>query len=142
MVFRSNSRDVKLSAIRLYERGPVDLHDILDVCHLSEHTFYRILKLWREAGDVVNPQDTNKQGRPRLLHREDIERLIQLVRQKPGFFLDELLHLLQTNLFISVHFSVIHHEPERARMSHKKLKSIAMERNEEFRAEFIAWMAQ
>ncbi|KIK19398.1 hypothetical protein PISMIDRAFT_107571, partial [Pisolithus microcarpus 441] len=79
---------------------------------------------------------------PRLLNCEDTEYLLQLIRQKPDYFLNELLHLLQTNCFISIHFSVIHNELEHAGMSRKKLKSVAIERNDELQAKFVAWMAQ
>ncbi|KAI6112571.1 hypothetical protein F5141DRAFT_1003391 [Pisolithus sp. B1] len=120
MVFCAISHDVKLAAICLYERGLVDFLDILEVCDMSSHTFYRILKLWRETGDVVKLLDKNKQGWPCLLNHEDIKYLVQLICQKPDYFLNELLHLLQTNHFISIHFSVIHQELECAGMSRKK----------------------
>jgi hypothetical protein len=56
--------------------------------------------------------------------------------------LDELLYLLATNRFISVHYTTIYHELERLNISRKKLKKIALERNEERRADFVARMAQ
>lgn len=142
MVFHPISRDVKLAAIRLHERGLLDVSDILSVCNFSRSTFYRILKLLQETGDVVKPQDNSKRGRPRILDREDTDYLLQLVHQKPDYFLDELLSLLRTNRFISVHYSLIHRELERMGMSYKKLKKIATERNEGLRADFMARMAQ
>ncbi|KAI6098550.1 hypothetical protein F5141DRAFT_1010813 [Pisolithus sp. B1] len=142
MVFHAISCDMKLAAICLYECGLVDFLDILEVCDMSSCTFYQILKLWREMGDVMKLLGKNKWGQPHLLDCEDIEYLVQLIHQKPNYFLDKLLHLLQTNHFVSVHFSVIHQELEHAGMSCKKLKSIAIERNEELQAEFIACMAQ
>ncbi|KIK14883.1 hypothetical protein PISMIDRAFT_116270 [Pisolithus microcarpus 441] len=142
MVFHAISHNMKLAAIHLYKHGLVDFLDILEVCDMSSCTFYQILKLWQETGDVMKPLDKNKWGWPCLLDCEDIEYLVQLICQKPNYFLNELLHLLQTNHFVSIHFSVIHQELEHAGMSHKKLKSIAIERNEELQAEFIAHMAQ
>ncbi|KAI6118047.1 hypothetical protein F5141DRAFT_1000381 [Pisolithus sp. B1] len=124
MVFCAISCDVKLAAIHLYEHSLVDFLDILEVCDMSSHTFYQILKLWQEMGDVVKLLDKNKWGWPCLLDCEDIKYLVQLIHQKPDYFLNELLHLLQTNCFISIHFSVIHQELECAGMSCKKLKSI------------------
>jgi transposase len=138
---RRISRDVKLAAIRLYERHLLSLTDILACCGFSKRTWYRIWNLWRQTGDVVNP-NCGIQGRIRILDSEDIEYLIRLVQQNPGYFLDELLQLLKTNRFISVHYITIHRELKRAGMSHKKLKRIAKERNEEARANFIARMAQ
>ncbi|KAF9220359.1 hypothetical protein BS17DRAFT_759688 [Gyrodon lividus] len=139
MAYRKISRNIKLAAIHLYECGLLEPRDILHVCALSS---YGILKLWHETGDVVKPQDNNLRGHPRIIDHEDIKYLVQLIHQKPNYFLDELLCLLHTNQFISVHYSIIHQELERAGMSHKKLKKIAIERNEDLHAEFIACMAQ
>jgi len=79
------SCDVKIAAIRLYERNLLDLDDILDYCGFSERTFYRILKLWRETGDVINPAQS-LQGRLRLLDQDDVQYVLRLVRQNPDYF--------------------------------------------------------
>jgi len=50
--------------------------------------------------------------------------------------------LLQKNQFISVHYTTIFRALEHAGMSRKKLKWIAIERNEDRRADFIERMAQ
>jgi hypothetical protein len=50
--------------------------------------------------------------------------------------------MLESNRFISVHFTTIYRELARAGMSLKKLKKIAKERNESRRADFIWRMAQ
>ncbi|KAG2355277.1 hypothetical protein BDR07DRAFT_1171063, partial [Suillus spraguei] len=81
-------------------------------------TWFRILKLWRETGDVVNHRPTLR-GRLRALDHEDIDCLLRLIRQNPDYFLDELTHLLATNEFISVHFTTIFRELERANVSYK-----------------------
>ena len=141
MGFRKISRDIKVAAVRLYEHQLLSLDDILDCCGFSERTFYRILKLWRETGDVINARQS-LQGRLRLLDHDDIQYLLQLIHQNPDYFLDELLYLLETNRFISTHYVTIHRELERAGVSLKKLKSIAKERNEPRRADFIRRMAQ
>ncbi|KAJ3536464.1 hypothetical protein NMY22_g6034 [Coprinellus aureogranulatus] len=140
MGFRHISRDVKVAAIRLHESDLLDLDDILDVCGFSRRTFFRILKLWRETGDVVKP-DCQTRGRPRILIRDDIDYLLELVNENPGYFLDEFLDLLDTNRFISVHFTTIYRELERLGMSRKKLKKIASERNNLLRADFVGRMA-
>ncbi|KAG2031251.1 hypothetical protein BDR03DRAFT_928220 [Suillus americanus] len=68
----------KLAAIRLYERELLGLPDILDCCGFSERTWFRILKLWRETGDVVNPRPHRAlRGRVRALDREDIDCLMR-----------------------------------------------------------------
>lgn len=140
-MYRKISRDVKIAAIRLYERELLELEDILDCCGFSEWTWYRILKLWRETGDVV-PISQSLRGWLRFLDHEDVQYLIRLIHQNPDYFLDELLYLLRTNRFISVNYVTIHYELERTGVSRKKLKRIAQERNEIGRADFIHRMAQ
>jgi transposase len=141
MGYRVIARDVKIAAVRLYERELLDLEDILDCCGFSRRTWFRIWGLWRETGDVV-PEKKSLRGRVRDLDQEDRDYLLELIRDNPDYFLDELLYLLATNRFISVHFTTIYRELERLNVSRKKLKKIALERNEERRADFIARMAQ
>jgi transposase len=140
MPYRKISRDIKLAAIRLYERELLSLDDILDCVGFHERTFYRILALWRETGDVVR-HNFGAPGRPRILHFDDIDYLLRLIRQRPDWFLDELLNLLRSNRFISVHYTTVHNALIRAGVSLKKLKKIASERNEDARNEFIGHMA-
>lgn len=76
------------------------------------------------------------------MHYDDIHYLLRLVRHHPDYFLDELLDLVTHNRFISVHFSTIHRELERARMSTKTLKEIALERSEPIRIDFTQEASQ
>ena len=141
MPYRHISRDVKVAALRLYEKDLLELDDILDSCGFSRRTWFRVLKLWRETGDVV-PVAKGIRGRPRILLNEDIDYLLELIRSNPDYFLDELLDLLKTNRFISVHYTTIYFELEHLQVSRKKLKKIAEERDELCRADFIARMSQ
>ncbi|KAG2062763.1 hypothetical protein BDR04DRAFT_1039813 [Suillus decipiens] len=87
MGFRRISHDVKLAAIRLHERDLPSLHNILDSCIFSKRTWFRILKLWRETGDVVNHRPTLR-GRLRALDHKDIDIhcLLRLIRQNSNYF--------------------------------------------------------
>ncbi|KAJ7239324.1 hypothetical protein C8J57DRAFT_1565265, partial [Mycena rebaudengoi] len=138
---RTISRDVKLAAMNLFERDILPLPDILDIVGFSESTFWRTRKLWRETGDVAKPKCTTS-GRHRLLEREDIDYIIRLVNLRPDWFLKELLNLLKTNRFISVHFTTIFRELQRLNMSRKRLKKIAAERNEKARNDFVRRMGE
>jgi transposase len=122
MTFRKISRDLKLAAMQLYEREILPLWDILDIMKFSKKTFYRILKLWNETGDVVEHRFGTIRGRPRLLNFDDIHYILQLVRLRPDWFLDELLELMKSNRYISVHYITIHRELQKAGVSYKKLK--------------------
>jgi len=141
MPFRKISRDLKLAAIRLYEQGLLPLADIIDCLQISRRTFYRVLELWHSTGDVVH-QTSGVHGRPQLLHFDNIDYLKRIVNAHPDWFLDELLFLLQTNRFISVNYITIHRELIRAGVSTKKLKKIALERNENLWADYIWHISQ
>jgi transposase len=141
MGFCHISHDVKLAAIQLHELNLLPLEYILQSVGFSESTFYQILRLWQDMGDVVTPMKT-RLGKPRLLNHDDIQYLLTLVCNNPDYFLDELINLLKTNRFISIHFSTIHCELERAGMSQKRLKKIALERNEDNRANFVIHVSQ
>ncbi|KAJ7622506.1 hypothetical protein FB45DRAFT_870685 [Roridomyces roridus] len=132
---------VKLAAMNIYERDILPLCDILDICGFSESTFWRTKKLWDETGWVAKPKSTTS-GRPRFCAREDIDYILSLVKQRPDYFLDELLNLTKLNRHISVHFTTIFRELERLGMSRKKLKKVAKERNENVRIDFTRRMAQ
>jgi transposase len=142
-MYNSLSRDLKLAAVQLREGDLLALHDILDCCNFSRATFYRIMKLWRETGDVISHTGRNSQhSRSRLLDATDVQYLNQLIEENPDYFLDKLLRLLKTNRFISVHYTTIHNQLLRNGVSHKKLQCIASERDEDKRADFIARIAQ
>jgi transposase len=109
MPFRKISRDLKLAAMRMHEHGILSVAQITDCLQISRRTFYRVLELWHTTGDVV--WHTNGvRGRPRILHCDDINYLNCIINHRPDWFLDELLSLLETNHFISAHFSTIHRE--------------------------------
>lgn len=141
MPYRKISPDVKIAAVCLYERELLPLEDILDCCRFSRRTFFRILRLWRTTGDVVN-HTYGCRGKHRILVTDDVQYLLRLVRHRPDWFQDELADHLLKNRFISVHFSTICRELKRVGFSLKKLKRIASERSEEKRAEFVYRMAQ
>jgi len=141
MGFRHISCDVKIAAIWLHKQDLLELDNILQCCGFSARTFYHILKLWRKTGDVVNPEESVS-GHIRILDHEDVQYLLCLVADNPDYFLDKLLHLLKTNWFISVHYTAVHRVLECANVSRKKLKCIAIERNEEHCENFVGRMAQ
>lgn len=138
---RRIEQGTKLAGIKLYEHGVLSLDTILDILEYSRRTFFHTLKLWRETGDVVSAL-SNMHGRPRVLDYDDLQYLLLLIEQNPDYFLDELLDFVETNRFISVHFSTILWTLERASVSRKKLRKIAIERDEFGRAEYVHRMSQ
>ena len=134
-------RAVKISALKLYEHELLPLDTILDVMEMSHSTFFRVWKLWRDTGDVISHK-ASLRGHLRALNYDDIQYLLLLIEQNPDYFLDEMLYLLKTNRFISVHYTTIHRTLERAGVSCKKLKKIAYERSKPLCADFIGHMAK
>ncbi|KAF5329840.1 hypothetical protein D9611_013423 [Ephemerocybe angulata] len=129
-------------ALRLVCSSGGEAADVL--CHIREEDMdacARALRCLLETGDVVR-HSTGLRGRPRQFQFEDIDYLLRVIKHRPDWFLDELQMLLQTNRFVAVHFTTIYRALERARVSRKKLKKIAAERDEEKRANFIRRMAQ
>src|SRR5437016_754774 len=98
-------------------------------------------KFSSSGGDVVS-ETQSLSGRLRTLEYGDILYLQYLIEENPDYFLDELLHLLKTNRFISLHFTTVFCELQRAGVSHKKLQRIAREQDEARRIDFIRRMAQ
>jgi len=135
------SPDVKITAICLYEQQLLPLWQILQCVGFSCHTFFHTIKLFNETGEVVKPA-SHSRGQPRSLNHEDLSYLLQLIQHCPSWFLDDLQGLLESNRFISIHFSTIHRELERAGVSLKKLRKVAQERDKDLHADFIQRMAQ
>jgi len=142
MPFHKISCNLILAVIRLYKHEILPLWDILDIMHLSQRTFFHILKLWHETSNVVTHKYGNLAGRLWILNFDDIYYVLQLVHLCPDWFLDELLELLKTNRFISIHYVTIYQELQRAGVSYKKLKHIASEHNKEARNDYIAHISQ
>ena len=141
MAYRKISRDVKIAAIRLYQRHLLPLKVILECLGISKRTFRRITQLWRLTGDVVR-HTFGIRGRRRIFHYSDIEYLKRIIGHNPSKFLDELAALLHTNRLISASLSTVLRELRRAGISYKKIKKIASERNETLRSDFVRRMAQ
>ena len=134
------SWDLKLAAVRLHEDDLLALPDILNSCNISRVTFYRIWKTLAGTGNIVSHRNTSHQTC--LLNGSDIQYLNQLIEENTDYFLNELLSLLKTNCFISVHYTTIHNQLLCSGVSYKKLQCITSERDEDTCANFIARISQ
>jgi len=85
-MFRFISCDLKICSMYLYERELLELDDILDCVGFSESTFYRVLALWRETGDVVVHR-FGIIGRPRELVWDDLQYLLRRAIAPTGFLM-------------------------------------------------------
>ncbi|OJA10067.1 hypothetical protein AZE42_10561 [Rhizopogon vesiculosus] len=87
MPYRNISDDLGHASIRLYNRQILPMTDILDAVGFSRPTFFRILKQHRETGHVSKPRSLRR-SRPRALNYSDVHYLLELVKQRPDWFLD------------------------------------------------------
>jgi hypothetical protein len=71
--------------MKMYERGLMDLDDILDCVGFKESTFYRVLRLYQESGKVVQPK-SNLQGHPWKLDFDGSTYLVTLINHHPDWF--------------------------------------------------------
>ena len=85
MGFHFVSCDVKIAAINLFEHELLPLHTILDVYGFSEWTWYCVMKLWCDTGNVINPKPS-LWGRVHYLDCKDVQHLLHLVQQILIFF--------------------------------------------------------
>jgi hypothetical protein len=140
-LYQCLAKSVVTSRSRLSSCTNIDVDDIFNCCNFSCWTWFqlRILKLWHETGNVVS-ETQSLSGCLRTLEYGDIHYLQYLIEDNPDYFLDELLYLLKTNQFISLHFTCLSRTP--ARVSHKKLQHIAKERDKARQIDFIRRMAQ
>jgi transposase len=86
------------------------LHEILDCVSFSRRTFFHIQKLYQHTGDAVKPR-SEFTGRPRKLNLEDVQYLVELVRHRPDWFLDELTELMLRNRLVALvatHYTTIY----------------------------------
>ena len=82
MGFRKISADLKRAAMRLYDQEILGVNAIVQCLQISRRTFYRVRQLWLTTGDVV--RHTNGiHGRPRILHRDDMDYLRRIIRHSP-----------------------------------------------------------
>ena len=120
MVFRFMSPDIKCAAITLYKDNLMDLNNILNCPDMSESTFFCALQWYCKTGDIEQPK-SKTHGRPWKLHFDDLSYMTALINHCPDWFLDELLGLLNTIWFISIHFTSIYQELGHAGVSLKKM---------------------
>ena len=111
----------KIAAIWLYECDLLNQEDILDICGFSRHTWFWILKIWNQTGDIGR-KPTQRTVQACHLDKEDLDYLLELIHVNPDYFLNKLLTLLQTNRFISIHHTTIH---QATKISQKHVVSCA-----------------
>jgi transposase len=107
--------DVKVIAVRMTLEGKSRniIRQALGF-QISNQSFNRWRDLYEQTRRVIrNPEEYERLGRPRTLSTDDCAFMLQLVRNKPGLFLDEIREKLYdatgTLLSVeSVHENLVH----------------------------------
>lgn len=123
-----------------YQRCILPLEIILDCCDIYERTFRGLLGCSVKAtgSEHTEKAPSALRGRPRKLHREDVQYTLRLVHHGPYRSVNDLVKLLEMSRLVSVHFSTVCTElTERHGISLKELRKISKERNEDQAGAFM-----
>jgi transposase len=76
---------------------------------ISNQSFIRWLELYEQTRRVIrNPEEYERLGRPRTLSSEDCTFMLQLVRNEPGLFLDEIREKIYDSTGTLLSVSAVH----------------------------------
>jgi len=138
MVYRTISKDVKELALTLMMRG-LALDEVANLLSVSERSIYRWKKNFSDYQEVEKPP-TAPRGRPRVLTPEILDVLHILLQHEPSSFLHEMQIWILLEYGINVSVPTIQRNLSFLGLTHKKLTTLARERNDNKRFEWIEWV--
>ncbi|POW14216.1 hypothetical protein PSHT_07458 [Puccinia striiformis] len=144
MVFRCYNPGTKVAIVRmsLQQHSQTFIRDALGVT-VSRHSFNRWTSLFRETQRVVrDPEEYSRRGRTRLLTAEDREFMLQLIRNEPGLFLDELRKRLYDSNGTLMGLTSLHENLVRnLTITLKKANTVSIRKSLHQKFQYIAQMA-
>jgi transposase len=138
MPFRRIDKQVKEIALDLIVRG-LAREEIADLLQVSVRSIQR----WENNQDLydsVIPPPLLPQGRPRILPYEVLDNLYILLTAEPSTYLMEMQNWLTTEHDIALSLSAIQKNLTQFGLTHKKLTTLAKERNDNRREEWITFV--
>ena len=135
MGYRPISSDMKECALRLWQSGWAR-QDICAALCISQASLYRWAHILDEFGSVVQPHSP-LQGRPRLIGLAAMTAIREIYTRHPDTYLDELQWHLAIHHDLAISKSALQDNLQQAGLTRKILHKIAVERDEEARAEFL-----
>jgi transposase len=135
MPFRHIDKQVKEIALDLIGRG-LAREEIADLLRVSVRSIHR----WEHNQDVydsVIPPPQLPQGRPRILPYEVLDTLHILLSAEPSAYLMDIQNWLAMEYNIALSLSGIQRNLTQFSLTHKKLTTLAKERNDNMREEWI-----
>ncbi|THU93491.1 hypothetical protein K435DRAFT_613236, partial [Dendrothele bispora CBS 962.96] len=134
MVNRRISSDLKEAALRMWEHG-WEMPDICAALVVSPRSMYRWRALFDELGSVTKPPSVLR-GRPRIIGMLALQACRDIYACNSDTYLDELQWYLGIEHDIAISRSSLHENLEKAGLTRKILHKIAIERDEQRRADF------
>lgn len=134
MVNRRISRDLKECALSLWDRG-WEIEAIMDALLISRSSIYRWKAIFKEHGSVNRPRFA-PHGPTRRLTRAVLTAVHTIYEQDSDLYLDELVLWLAINHDIIISVSALHDNLKQSGLTRKVLHKIALERDEELRAQW------
>jgi transposase len=134
MVYRKISADMKKRALQMLDEG-WDVDEIVDALHVSSESIGR----WQDNYDTHGRVDPHSvlQGHRRLLNATAIEDLHDLIQESPSLFLDEIADWLALYHDQPISTTALHDNLRDLGITHKKLRKVAAERDDAYRAEWL-----
>jgi transposase len=131
MGFRHVGHDMKESALVLQGRG-YDNDQISDILGISVRSIQRWSHNFDTYSSVQAPRSIY-QGRPPTFHATITRDLHILLTESPDMYLDEIRDWLAVARDVRISRTALHNHLKGAGISFKKLRKVAVERDEEFR---------
>ena len=135
MGYRPISPDMKECALRLWQSG-WSRQDICAVLCVSQASLYHWAHILDEFGSVTRPRSP-LHGRPRLIGLAAMTSIREIYTRHPDTYLDELQWHLAIHHDLAISKSALQDNLEQVGLTRKILHKIAVERDEEARAEFL-----
>ena len=126
---------MKDCALRLWQLG-WSREDICSTLCVSQASLYRWAALFEEFGSATAPPPPI-QGRPRIIGMIAMNTIREIYARNSTVYLDELQWHLAIFHDIAISISALQETLERAGLTRKVLRKIAIERDEVRRAEFL-----
>lgn len=134
MVNRRISTDMKECSLRLWDAG-WHTSDICEALQVSVASLYRWLDNYENYHNVLKPPSPLR-GRPRLIARAVLTGLHLVLNESPDAYLDELVWWLAITHDIPISRSQLQANLEKAGLTRKLLRKLALERDEQLRQEW------
>ena len=115
-----------------------DINTVAFILGVSVRSIQRWIERTKRTGHLHAA--SSLRGRPRILHGEALEYVMDLLRAHPSMYLDEITALLDKHFDLSLSLSALQRTLSALGFSLKKLRKIPVQRDDYVREEWKAWM--